>query len=156
MCLLPLSCSSSAVILNDDYCYIKKKSFILSFSVAIFSAAQASLRLSGQSRGVIYHAEASLPSTLREIFISRRLLQRDKSRSYAVRDFPLFRRVVNAKFRDFCPSEGSDERKTAVFCKKQPSGTQKLQVFDENRRRELRTCSFLMKTAVRNSETAGF
>ena len=110
MCLLPLSCSNSAVILNDDYCYIKKKSFVL-----LFSAAQASLRLSGQRRGVIYHAEASLPSTLREIFISRRLLQRDKSRPYAVRDFPLFRRVVNAKFRDFCPSEGSDERKTAVF-----------------------------------------
>ena len=37
--------------------------------------------------------------------------ERDKSRPYAIRDFPFFRRVVNAKFHGFCPSESSDERK---------------------------------------------
>ena len=39
------------------------------------------------------------------------MAERDKSRPYAIRDFPFFRRVVNAKFHGFCPSESSDERK---------------------------------------------
>ena len=38
-------------------------------------------------------------------------LKRDKPPPYAIRDFPFFRRVVNAKFHGFCPSESSDERK---------------------------------------------
>ena len=34
-----------------------------------------------------------------------------KHSNYAGRDFPFFRRVINAKFHGFCPSESSDERK---------------------------------------------
>ena len=142
MCLLPLSCSSSAVILNDDYCYIKKKSFILSFSVAIFSAAQASLRLSGQRRGVIYHAEASLPSTLREIFISRRFRN---VINHAPTPSGIFRCSVVWSMPNF-----------AVFVCPRARMSGKLRFFDENRRRELRTCRFLMKIAVGSSEPAGF
>ena len=53
-------------------------------------------------------------------------------------------------------SEASDERKTrkTVLPRARMSG--KLRFFDENSRRELRNCRFLMKIAVGSSETAGF